>query len=342
MSLVSRRGVVRGFIFSTFAFAFGEVAAVHAADLCPSQKSPQPVGCLQALPVPVPAQRLSVDDAEKLKAEYPSGNAPWFLQGGTAPSDVPEEALGLPVTVTPPGNPSGDGFSAKVSTKSWRDNANKDLEKRIGRVKAAGPKDLKMPDAPRQIEPPAELWSSLEVQGVSASGGTSDQSVRGGVGANYKMSPATTLGVSAERGAKKAANDASTGDDEKLSAFMNFKASPIFSIDARTQWQASQPSAATGASAERSEKGSIIVAPRVSHTFNAGKGQTIEPFVNYKRELGIVSAGSGPADVNSAGAGVTVAKPESYSLSVTTDVDKLDKAADRSISGKVQLKLPFP
>jgi hypothetical protein len=340
MSSVWGRGVVRGCLSLLVLLANGTFTASHAEAGCSSQKSQQSAACPQ--PLPAVAPRLSADDAEKLKTEYAGSIAPWFLQGGAVQSDQSDEPVGLPFTINPSSKPSGNGFSAKMSTRTWRENTNKDLEKRIGKVKAAAPKDIKMPTSPRQIEPPAELWSTLEVQGVSTSGDSSDQSVRGGVGANYKMTPSATVGVSAERGAAKAANDASPGDDEKLSAFMNFKATSMLSIDARTQWQANQPSAALGATPERSEKGSIIVAPRISRTYKIGKDQTVEPFVSYKREVGIVTAGPGSADANSAGAGVTFAKPDAYSFSVTTDVDKLDQGADKSVSGKVQIKLPLP
>jgi hypothetical protein len=264
-----------------------------------------------------------------------------MLRDSEIPSVAADEAVGIPITINAAGSTPGNGFSARASTKSWRDNASKDLSKRIDSAKAATPKDLKIPAGPHQLEPPAEFWSTLEVQGISNGGGANDQSVRGGVGANYQVSPSTTFGVSAERGATKAAAGSSAGEDEKLSAFMTFKAAPILSIDARTQWQANRPSAAQGATNERSEKGSIIVAPRVSHTFAMAKGQTIEPFVNYKRELEIAAAGSSANEENSAGAGVTVALPESYSISATTDIEGLDRGPDKNVKGKVQIKLPL-
>jgi hypothetical protein len=43
----------------------------------------------------------------------------------------------------------------------------------------------------------------------------------------------------------------------------------------------------------------------------------------------------------SAGAEVTIAKPDAYSLSVTTDVDNITTRDEAPVNGKVQIKLPL-
>ncbi len=311
----------------------GKVGSTNSSPQCPEAASAGAAA---------PILHSSVDDVDRLKLDglATQNVLPWQLPG-SAESSPADETSGLPVAV----NPTASGFTARASSKTWRENADKNFAKQMNGAKNGDAKDVKLPAAPRYLEPPVEIWSSLSVQDSSSV--SPEQSLRTGAGANYKFSPSTTFGVSAERGEVKASPDANAAGDDNVSAFMNFKAAPMLSFDAKTNWQSSRPPGSPGSTLERSDKGSLIVSPRVSHTFVLKNGQTVEPFINYKREFDVVTTGSattgsGTSDTQSAGTGITFAKPNSYSVGLTTDVEGLDHGAEKSVNGKLQIKLPLP
>ncbi len=270
----------------------------------------------------------SAEDRAKLKTDSFDGT-PWLMQTLT---DDDADGIGPPLEL----NPADKGFSARASTSAWREYNSKALTKRIEAAKAGAPKDLKLPKTDPRAAAPVDVWSTLDVQG-----GSTDGSKRTGVGADYKATTSTTFGVSAERGESYSQTSATASEDEKFSAYMNYKALPAVSVDARTQWSAAKSIGGENGP-EGGEKGSVILSPRVGKSFALGEGNTVEPFVNYKREFGLKTTGNAALDVDSAGAGVTFAKPESYSLSVTTDLEGVSATEQPNVSSKVQFKLPLP
>jgi len=270
----------------------------------------------------------SATDRAKLQADSVDGT-PWLMQ---TLSEDEADAIGPPLEL----NPLDNGFSARASTSTWRDHNNKALTKRIEAAKSGAPKDLKLPKTDPRAAPPVELWSTLDVQG-----GAADGSKRTGVGADYKATKSTTFGLSAERGESYSRTTPAASEDEKYSAYMNYKAAPAVSVDARTQWSTGRTVGGDNGP-DGGEKGSVIISPRVGKAFALGEGNTIEPFVNYKREFDLKTTGTATADIDSAGAGVTFAKPDSYSLSVTTDFEGLSPTEQTNVNSKVQFKVPLP
>jgi hypothetical protein len=132
--------------------------------------------------------------------------------------------------------------------------------------------------------------------------------------------------------------------DSKMAAYVTLQAAPMLTLDARTQWQAGNADFAAGAGA--AEISTFSLAPRLNHSFALDGGKTIEPFVTYKREFDLSERGrefgeAGLIGTDSAGAGVTYTKPDSYSLSVTTAVEGLGATQPESLSSKFQLKVPI-
>jgi hypothetical protein len=254
-------------------------------------------------------------------------STPWIAQGnGNVPLAV---------------NPSDTGVSMRASLATWRDFNQRAAVPTIDTPSWSAPPVLTLPKAPPAAKTPIDVWSSVDVQGYEGAG---QESMRAGVGADYKVGHATTVGVAAEHGDVKGAAGTGTEQDAKMAAYVTLQAAPMLSLDARTEWQAGNAefAAATGAA----EKSALIISPKLNHSFALDGGKTIEPFVTYKRELDMSEAGresvaTGVVATQSAGAGVTYTNPDAYSLSVTTDVQGLGAAQPADVNGKFQLSVPI-
>ena len=280
--------------------------------------------CAVALPdlnfnAPIDAPRPRAD--APAPARFPEGDQP-------APS---------PLAIKP-----GDhGVSARVGLGTLRDYNASLARRKIDNAKAWGPSTLIVPAAP----PPKsslDVWSKLDAQGVDEG---PNRSVRAGVGVDYNLSKGTTVGVAAEQG-EASANATQTTQDEKVGAYLAFKSLPNVTVDTRTEWSKSGTVANSAAVTGQApaEKSSISVAPRLNHSFALDGKKTIEPFVGVKREIDLESAGAAQGQlktVDSASAGVTLAKPDGYSLSVTTGVEGVGGTDPANVKSELKLKLPL-
>jgi len=255
-----------------------------------------------------------------------SDETPWIAQG----------SKGVPLTV----NSTETGVSMRTSLATWRDYNVRDAMKTIDTSTPASPSDFILPSAPALPKSPLDIWSSVDVQGYQGSG---SEAMRAGVGVDYKINRATTVGVLAERGDAKTAAGSGLEQDSKMAAYVTLQATPMLSLDARTEWQAGNAdfAASTGAA----EMSTFSFAPRINHSFALDGGKTIEPFVTYKRQfdLGVQGGEAGMAGLvtDSAGAGLTFTNPNEYSLSVTTDLEGLGATTPESLNSKFQLKIPI-
>ena len=207
---------------------------------------------------------------------------------------------------------------------------------------AASPTNFDLPKAPIAPKSPLDVWTNLDVNGYD---GSRDQSTRAGVGADYKFNKATTVGVSLERGDSRSATAAATEEDQKAAAYLSMQATPLLSLDARTEWQAGNSEfAATSGAAER---GAVILAPKVNKSFQLDSGTTLSPYLTYQRQFDVSTSRKdsiepGTDITQSAGAGVTYSKQDAYSLSVSADVDNFGTTQEaQSVSSKFQLNVPL-
>jgi hypothetical protein len=243
----------------------------------------------------------------------------------TATPWIAQQDKVVPLTV----NSSDSGVSLRTSLDDLRSFNTRKFE-----VDATGAPAL--PKAASTPNLPVDIWTTVDVNGYQ---GERDQSTRTGLGVDYKLSRSAIVGVSVERGDAHASN-AATEQDSKASAYVTLQATPLLSLDARTEWQAGNAefAAANGAA----EKSSVVLAPKINHSFALGDGKTISPFLTYKREFDM---SSGPEILNtperSAGAGVTYTDADAYTLSVTTDVDEATATAPQSVSSKFKLSVPI-
>lgn len=208
---------------------------------------------------------------------------------------------------------------------------------KIDAAKAVAPSTAPSVVAASAMNSPLDVWTTFDVQGLERE---TDHGMRASVGADYKLSSQAVVGIAAERGETDAATQPK--DDHKLAAFVAFRAAPALTVGARTEWGSATP--AFGDKAE--EKGSVSVAPRLGRSFALGQGgETIEPFLTYRHTIGLddihAGAARGVATTESAGAGVTYAKPDAYSISVTTDVENAGASDPANVNGRLQFKLPI-
>lgn len=247
-------------------------------------------------------------------------------EGIPAISQPAKASLAPPVAFNAPSESSN--VSMRTSLSTWRDYNTQKLNSRIERAKESAGGELTLPKGPA-VKPKLDVWSSMQQV---------DSAKRAGVGADYKVNPDTTVGIAAEAGGTKAE------EDQKLSAYMAFKAAPMVSVDTRTEWGTAYTT--TDESTAKAEKGAISVAPRINHSFKLNDGETLEPFVTFKQKVGVGAADATQKHLDvsqGAGAGLTYAKPDSYSLSVTTDLENLGSSAEpANLNSRVQLKVPLP
>ena len=271
-----------------------------------------------------------------------------FMHEPAAEARVPDTDTGAPLPFAI--NPAGTGVAARASLGTWRDYNEKLLAKKLEDAKALAPRQLALPKPAPAPGPAVDIWSSIDAQGFSpdnsvpAIEGSVSRTMRTGAGADYKLSSNTTIGVVAEQASTLGGAGTEPQGDEKLAAYFAFKAAPVLSIDTRTQWEKTNAGFAAGTAAI--EKTSIIVAPRVNRQFALDGGKTIEPFLTIKHEMDLDgsapgAAKGGIANVDSAGAGVTFAKPDAYSLSLTTDVEGVGGVDPAILKSQLQLKLPL-
>lgn len=245
----------------------------------------------------------------------------------------------VPATFTP----SATGVSVRTSLGTWRDynarTASPTLEQPAF---GDAPSTFDLPKAPVAPKTPVNVWSSLDLQGYD---GSRDQATRAGLGADYTFNKATIVGVSVEHADSKAASMTASEQDQKASAYLTLKATPMLSVDARTEWQSgnSEFAATSGAA----DKGAVILAPKLNKSFTLDDGTTLSPFLTYQHQFDVSGSrreGTTPTpeDMQSAGAGVTYSKSDGYSLSVSADIDNLGATAEQqSLSSKFKLSVPL-
>ncbi|MGQ0455467.1 MAG: hypothetical protein ACT4OU_00250 [Hyphomicrobium sp.] len=290
------------------------------------------LSAVTALPAGAQDLRQSYRDSERFyelspsASAFPADGAPWISQMSVPPANP------APLAVTP----TDAGVTVRTSLGQMRDYNAQLTANKIEAAKLAAPSAGSQVSAPAAPKSRVNVWSSYDVQGID---GSVEQSSQVGVGADYKASPHATFGVAAERGQARVAGVAQ--EDHMLAAYAAFRAAPTVTIDARTQWRTAESAASLGST----ENGTISIAPRIAQPFTLQSGDTIEPFVSYTHAFDIGSSGltstSGDAATQSAGAGVTFAKPDAYSLSLTTDIEGVGANEPANVNSRLQLSVPI-
>jgi hypothetical protein len=267
----------------------------------------------------IAAQRFTITAKKKQ-----SDGTPWIEQS----------TAGVPLTVTS----SDGGVSMRTSIADWRDYNVREAMRSIDSKAPVSSLGFELPKAPAPLKTPLDVWSSVDVQGYHGIGG---ESVRAGVGADYKLTKTATVGVTLEHG--KAELGTGSALDSKMAAYVALHPVSILTFDARTEWQTGNADFAAAAGA--AQMSTFSFSPRIDHSFALDDGKTIEPFVSYKHQFDLGSSaevGAGIAASQSAGAGVTFTDPNSYSLSLTTDLQGIGGSPEsKSLNSSLRLKVPI-
>lgn len=301
--------------FVAFACVMPAAHADECVNIATSMAEPDFSPCDSDLPQ-IDLEAALADHTAAKPAISADAATPWIAQ----------QDKGVPLTV----NSSDSGVSLRTSLDDLRNFNTRTYAVDHGTIGAPALPKISTPNLP------VDVWTSIDVNGYQ---GDRDQSTRTGLGVDYKLSRSAIVGVSVERGDARSAS-AATEQDSKASAYVTLQATPLISLDARTEWQAGNAefAAANGAP----EKSSVILAPKINHSFALGDGKTISPFLTYKREFDM---SAGPEVLStperSAGAGVTYKDADAYTLSVTTDVDEATATAPQSVSSKFKLSVPI-
>jgi hypothetical protein len=250
-------------------------------------------------------------------------------------------------------------------------------QQKIEEAKELAPKDLTMPKPVTAAATPLDVWSRVEVMGLESVEG---ETRRGTVGADYKIMGGALVGVSAtvQDAAPTLASDtrlaayfavkpwspltfdakAQWGESHTVTmpgllttqsaltarlkgnfSYAGLRLAPALTV-------AHGVDEAEALSGGTIEKSSIALTPRVSRPIELKGGAKVEPFLSLKSALDfgdtLDGAGHGIVDTTrGVGGGVTFAKPNAYSLSVTTGIEQATSSERSNVSGRFELKLPL-
>jgi hypothetical protein len=352
----------RSFMLSSHGFILGLSCAVGIAlssgaraDGCLAADGSVITSCAAALHA-ARVDGLLTYDPSLGRADKRLNGTPW----------IAPEWLSSPVAVTP----TDANVSVRTSARQWGGFANSDVAKKIEGAKALAPADFKFPTLPPVINPKLDVWTSLDVQNIEST--AIPHTTRGGVGADYKVSRDTLVGVSLEADEARASDVTGAQDAYTVSTYFAVRPIPTTTFDAKAAWGENSTTFGdtaiggthsalsarvrgdwmfsdikvsptlgvahgTETGAARVEKSTFTVEPRISRPFALENGESLEPFLTYRNE----SEFDGAAVSEKIGGGVTLAKPDAYSLSVTTHVEETLAAEQPNVEGRFQLKLPI-
>lgn len=233
---------------------------------------------------------------------------------------------------------TANGISVRTGLSTWSAYNARDLRRRLETAKALAPADLRLPKSPTPLKQPLDVWTKVDAENGAFE---STQTLRTSVGADYRLFENAKAGVSARQSDTSTMPGASpVPSDRQFSAYMNLKASSMLSVDAKTQWQRVESEAGAGIAGR--ERNSFSLAPKLEHKFDIGDGVALSPYATVKHQLDINTLDGAEHTTNSAGGGITLAKPDAYSVTVSTDVQQSSNADTPSINSKLQFKLPLP
>lgn len=309
-------------------------AATALADDCPDVQTTSDLTVLQPcddgygaeLDLSTPTSALS----QPAKPAPKSDGIPWIA---TDTNDIPATF-----------NTTDTSVSVRTSLGTLRDFNNRSATVTLEQPafgEAVKP-DFALPSAPVERKTPLDVWTNVDVSGYN---GSPDQSTRTGLGADYNFNKATKVGISIERGDARNFGTPGVVQDQKASAYVTLQATPLLSLDARTQWQTGNAGFAESTGADA--RSSFILAPKINHDFKLDDGSKVSPYLSYQREFDFSTPHTGSVDssfdaTQSVGAGVTYTDSSAYSLSVSAGVDNFGVADEaQSLSSKLQLNVPL-
>ena len=248
---------------------------------------------------------------------------------------------------------------------------------KIEDAKALAPNGLTLPKSPTPGPAAFDVWSRVEVKGPE---GQATDTTRGTVGADYRIARGALVGVSAQmrdetptlqQDTRLAAYfavkpwspvtfdaKAQWGESHAVNAmglvttqsavmarlkgnfsYEGLKFGPTVSV-------AHGVDEAAHDAGDAIERSTLSLSPRVSRPFELRGGGRIEPFLSLKSSIAIGSGETGLdhgsyETTRGLGGGVTLVKPNAYSLSLTTDLEQTGSSDQSNVRGRMELKLPL-
>jgi hypothetical protein len=314
-----------------------EQASADACVTIPPALPEKPTGSLTARPCAAPSQVTpSYLAAQGLQITPTSGipqgafdptlndQAPWIAGPSIAP----------PLTV----DANDTKLALKTSLNQVRDyNQQLTAQKLATAPKASG---LVVPKAALP-QTSLDVWTSVGVDGLDQA---QHPALRTGIGADYHVDKTAKFGVRAQVNEQSTSGSTPGSHTKTLAAAvtLNPAAKWRLGVDTQLTQEGTDQTSATS----KIDKTAIVVAPRLARTFAVDGGATVEPFVTLKREMPLTLrtddvTPKSSAATQSGGVGMTLTKPDTYSLSMTTNFDGLLSLKDPPISSRLDLKIPL-
>jgi hypothetical protein len=93
------------------------------------------------------------------------------------------------------------------------------------------------------------------------------------------------------------------------------------------------------------DKSAVELAPRLSRSFALPSSQTVEPFFGLKSRTEVANSGSAvnaeSITTRSISGGLTVLRPDSYTLNLSTELERVGEETNTHFRSKMQLNIPF-
>ena len=276
-------------------------------------------------------------------------------------------------------SPADNDWKLRTSSVHWGSYANFTTAKKIEDAKALAPEGFQMPKlATPRANQRFQVWSAMDLNAIDD--GAPD-GMRGSVGADYRLSPRSVLGIMVDRRSTSASGVSLSEKDQTLATYFALKLNSKMTFDTTAQFGTSQgalsgeafdahqslvqarlrgnwaygrmqfaPTIAlthgiehlgVEADGTSQQQSTMTFMPRISRPFKLDDGQTMEPFLQYKSEIPIGAMDLGNEGLQSLGTGVTFAKPNEYTFSVTTDVQGIAADEQTNVSSRFQFKVPL-
>jgi hypothetical protein len=214
---------------------------------------------------------------------------------------------------------------------------------------------------------PVDLWTTLDFDRSMDEG-----LIRGGVGADVTLGRGSVVGLAFERG------ELSNGDDERVITYFKRRLATGLTWRLQGGWGTVTVESAEAASivqngylkaglekawasagievrpsldvmanlaqledddgARRSVETQILLAQRVSRSFEIDPGKRLEPFVVIRQSINARDGADAGQELES---GLKLDQRDQFSLSASTAFKRRDETSEPDVSGKLQLKMPF-
>jgi hypothetical protein len=307
---------------------------------------------------------LLQDDPTRGRLDGRLGDKPW----------IGHDWATLPVAV----KPAEQSLDLATSLEHLGSYQSRRTIQKIEDAKALAPKGLVIPKPTSTAPIALDIWSKVHVKGLEVD---STETKRGTIGADYRLARRALVGMSAEvvdegralqQDTRLAAYfavkpwspvtlDGKAQWGETLGMQGGGLVTTQSAVTARVKGSFNYeglvltPMASVAHGVDEAppdgggkliEKSTLALTPKVSRPVEIGGGVKVEPFLSLKSAIDLSptgeAAGHGLIDTTRGlGGGVTLARPDAYSLSVTTDLEQSTGSDHTIVKGRFELKLPL-